>query len=310
MNMFPCPSASAIQAQVWFELRSGGLRVLAYGTGTAMVLYLLFTLAGPFFPFRPFAMIGVFGVAPAALLLLTRNAFGIRREKKRAYLSAFEATQPIGTAQMAGVKLLVRAACVLAVMAMIGLSVWASLSLLSEWGPWVTKKGNDMRMPMQQLLGDLADRFEGPWYGLVAHAYNVSFLILGLVTTFATFVALWARYSRGVVIWSSLLVLAGLALAIGFRSEALPQSMSVAIPWLVDAALVITIVYVLKSGFAERALTIPYVCAAVALSIANLVAYLPENVPPPGIGETFRQVLLPLLIFVLAPWSLSRIRHT
>ena len=86
--------------------------------------------------------------------------------------------------------------------------------------------------------------------------------------------------------------------------------MRVAIPWIVEGALVITIFLVLRHGFAERALNITYVCAAFVLSIANLVAYLPGNVPALGSGEIFRQILVPFLIFVLAPWSLSRIRHT
>jgi hypothetical protein len=308
MNMFPCPTTSATRAQIWFELRSGGLRVLAYGLGTAMVLYLVFALAGAFAPFRPFAMIGVFGVAPAALLLLARDAFGIRHEKKRAFLGAFEATQPRGTAQLASFKLLVRAACVLVALALIGVGIWTSLAELNDWSPWISKNGSDMRVPMLQLRGDLSARFESPWYALVAQAYNAMFLILCLVTTFATYVALRARYSILVIIWGSLLLLVGLAL--GIRSSLLPQAIGAAIPWIIAAALVIAIAHVLRSGFAERALTITYVCAAVALSIANLVAYLPGNAPPVGSGEILRQVLVPLLILVLAPWSLSRVRHT
>ena len=308
MNMFPCPTSSATRAQVWFELRSGGLRVLAVGLGAALVLYLLFALAGPFVFFRPLAMIGVFGVAPAALLLLSRNAFGIRRENKRQYLSAFEATQPRTTAQMAGVKLLVRTACVVVAMAIVVVGVWASLSQLAEWGPWITKKGTDMRMPMLDVLKDMRSQFEGPWHELVAQAFNIMVFILGMVATFATFAALRARYSMSVVIWGSLLLV--VAIFLGIRSDTLPQAMRAAIPWIVEAALVIAIVYVLKSGLTERALTITYVCIAVLLSIANLVAYLPENEPPLGMGEIFRQVLVPLLIFVMAPWSLNRIRHT
>lgn len=308
MNMLACPTSSAIQAQVWFELRSGGLRVLAVGLGAALVLYLLFALAGPFVFFRPLAMIGVFGVAPAALLLLSRNAFGIRREENRQFLSAFEATQPRATAQMAGVKLLVRTACVVAAMAIIGVGVWASLSQLSEWGPWITKKGTDMRIPMLDVLNDMRGQFEGRWHEIVAQAFTITVFVLGLVATFATFTALRARYSMRVIIWGSLLLVVGLAL--GIRSDTLPQAMRVAIPWIVEAALVISIVYVLWSGFADRALTITYVAVAVLLSILNLVAYLPGNEPPLGTGEIFRQALVPLLIFVLAPWSLNRLRHT
>ena len=71
------------------------------------------------------------------LLLLGGNAFGIRRKQGRTYASAFEATQPYGTARMAGLKVLVRTACVLAALMVVGVSVWASSSLMGAWGEWM-----------------------------------------------------------------------------------------------------------------------------------------------------------------------------
>ena len=66
------------------------------------------------------------------VLFLGGNAFGIRRKQGRTYVSAFEATQAYGTAQLALLKLLVKSACVLAAIIAIGVSVWISMPLLGD----------------------------------------------------------------------------------------------------------------------------------------------------------------------------------
>ena len=66
-----------------------------------------------------------------AVLTFGGNAFGIRRRQGRVYASAFEATQPYGTARLAGLKVLVRSVCVLAALVAVGVSVWASLSFIA-----------------------------------------------------------------------------------------------------------------------------------------------------------------------------------
>jgi hypothetical protein len=48
------------------------------------------------------------------MLFLGRNAFGVRSRQGRAYIGAFEATQPHGVVQTTALKLLVRSACLLA----------------------------------------------------------------------------------------------------------------------------------------------------------------------------------------------------
>ena len=73
-----------------------------------------------------FAMVSV-----VAVLILGANAFGIRATQGRSYASAFEATQPYGTGQLAVVKVLVRSVCVLAALTAVAVSVWASVSLIA-----------------------------------------------------------------------------------------------------------------------------------------------------------------------------------
>ncbi|MNC91083.1 hypothetical protein D3C83_72740 [compost metagenome] len=89
--------------------------------------------------------------------------------------------------------------------------------------------------------------------------------------------------------------------------------------WIATAAIVLTTAYVLWSGFAERVLTIPYAAGAVAISAAFGAAWLtvlhmagvqPAGMSPMNVISVVAPALLLLMVSVLAPWSLSRIRHT
>src|SRR5262245_10935861 len=129
----PCPTSSPTRAQAWFELKSSGLPVLAIGAAIATVIPLLVVVSGPIAAVRPY-VIGVPMLAlPGMLLFLAGNAFGIRRKQGRVFGSTFETTMPCRTAPLAGVKVLVRAACLVTALIVVGMSVWASMSLVSGW---------------------------------------------------------------------------------------------------------------------------------------------------------------------------------
>jgi hypothetical protein len=146
------------------------------------------------------------------------------------------------------------------------------------------------------------------------------------VAAFAVFGALRTRYSRRTNIAASLLLLSGLALALlalaarnGIVSPFVFDVLFASARWIVFAAMVFTTVYVLWSGFAERLLTIRYAGGAVALSAVFGAAWLTvlhmAGVQLTGMSATnvvwiVSPALLPLMASVLAPWSLSRVRHT
>ncbi len=127
---------------------------------------------------------------------------------------------------------------------------------------------------------------------------------------------------------SFLLVLYGLAfawLAVGIRVD--PETASQfhldvvyqAMRWIATAAMAATTVYVFWSGFSERVLTVRYAGGAVATSVAFGAAWLTvlhmagvrlDGLSAAHVASILSPALLPLTIGVLAPWSLSRIRHT
>jgi hypothetical protein len=339
----PCPTSSATWAQLWFDLKSTGLPVLRIGVLLALVILLLSAVSGRVdaalnsddmrarlscslsdcFYLRTgpvmFTPLSLF-----AVLVLGGNAFGIRRRQGRAYLSAFEATQTYGTAQLAVLKLLVKSICVLVALTAIVVSAWISLAMLGD--------------PVFLQMFDVPlSSHRSAITGAVAALSGYEQLALAVVAVvgIGVWVASWAavgavrtRYRRPVSIASFLLLVYGLALvwlAVGVRVH--PETarqlhldvVYAAMRWVVIAAIVCSTVYVFWSGFAEHVLTIRYAGGAVAVSAAFAAAWLTAlhaaGVQLGGMSATstiavVTPALLPLMASGLVPWSYSRIRHT
>ncbi len=200
------PPRQRRSAQVWFELKSSGLPALAVGLGVAMLIFLLFAISISVEIVRPIAVFVMMISGPTLLVLLSGNAFGIRRRQGRTYVSAFEMTQSFGTAQLVGLKLLVRTACLLVALIAVGVSIWASSSLVSASE---TGAGSGLLW----LSPEFGDSFAGQMaYSYIAQAVITSVVVALIVASLAAFSALRARYPRPLLIAGSLLLLHGAAL--------------------------------------------------------------------------------------------------
>jgi hypothetical protein len=339
---FPCPTSSATRAQVWFDFKSTGLPLLAIGVALGIVILLLGAVSNPIdaatfdgFPadkscpdrgcfYGPARMMTalVSISSPLIVVFLVGNAFGVRRKHGRSYVSVFEATQAHGAAQLAALKLLVRSACFLAALLAVGVSAWTSLSLLGD-EVFIAMWSVPLSSLVRGVTGALA-ALTG--YEQLALAIVAAVGVAVWVAAIAVLGALWTRYSRRATIAASSLLLAGLALALlalvarnGTVSPFVFDAIVAAARWIFFAALLITTAYVFWSGFAERVLTIRYASGAVAMSAAFGAAWLTVlhmvGVQLAGMSATnaisvVSPALLPLMASVLAPWSLSRIRHT
>jgi len=306
---FSCPTSSAVKAQVWFELRSSGLLVVAIGLASAVLIQLVTAISIPYVPVRIVSGLIVMVIVFATPIVMARNAFGIRHRQGRTFFSSFEAIQPLGTAQLAGVKLLVRMVCVILALVAVGMSTWQSDSLISKWGPWV-EDGNEEAIKRlengphlekirtmfgDELFGETKDRdFE--------NVVSIVIAVILIVSALAAFSAFRARYPRRVYITGALWLLF-LIWESSVSGSLLPATRT-AINWIVYAAILSTTVYLLRSGLAERSLTIRYVCYALAISAVTILIDLPERV-----GPFLAVVCLPLMICFSAPWALGRVRH-
>jgi hypothetical protein len=337
----PCPSSSATRAQVWLALKSNGLPVLTIGVACAILILLVSAVSAPIdaalnadpavpckikecFYVRAWPPLFIVPFSMFTVFFLGRKVFGICRTQGRTYVSAFDATQAYGSAQLAVLRLLVNSACVLAALIAIAVSSWISMPLLGDavfiqiWG-----------VPLSSRRFVIADTFAA-MTGLeqLALAIVAAVGVVVGVAAFAVFGALRARYSRRASIASFLLLVYGLAfvwLAVGGRMD--PETASQlhldvvyrVMRWIATAAMLVTTVYVFWSGFAERVLTIRYASGAVAISVAFAASWL-TVLPVAGVQlagmsamnavSVVSPALLPLMASVLAPWSYSRIRHT
>jgi hypothetical protein len=323
---FPCPTSSATRAQLWFDLKSSGLPVLAIGLALAVLNPLLFAISIPFEWLRPYAILCAIVSAPV-VLILGGNAFGLRRKQGRTYINLFEATRPLGAAQLAGLKVLLRTACVLTALIVIGVSVWASTSLVSAWGAWVTDGGQAAGPELVRARRAIGNAIGGQTgAAIAAQAVLTSIVVALMVALRAAFTVLRARYSRRVNTAISLLLLYVLALVLllvnvergyGFRPETMIGILK-ATRWIAAAAFGLATVYLFSSSLAERVLTPVHACVAVLIS-ALFVAALLTTLRTAGVqlaglstSDTFWMLspaMLPLMVSALAPWSLHRIRH-
>ncbi|HEU4779349.1 MAG TPA: hypothetical protein VFS58_05650 [Steroidobacteraceae bacterium] len=314
---FRCPTSSSTRAQVWFELRSSGLPVLVAGFGVALTLFLLCVISTSFGNFRfvsiPIAIIAVLMV----LFVLGGNAFGIRRKQGRTYASAFESTLPCGTAKLAGLKVLVRTACVLAALIALGASLWASISLVGDWGQFVMNNNQDAIPLLQKVRQKFADDFGGlTEYAHVALTIVAFIAVASVVSWQAAREALRARYPRLLLVVQWLPTVWGLAsitLALAHRNGVVPmflvRGFFTATFWMSWAAMAIAAIYLLWSGLEQRVVTLVYAGGALAVSVAFGAAWL-AGMPATSIVGILWPVWLILMLGLLAPWSLGRARHT
>jgi hypothetical protein len=319
VNLFrlPCPTSSATWAQVWFELRSSGLPVLTIGVAGALLLPILFAVAGPIDAMRSFPA-GLAVLSLPAMLVLGGNAFGIRRKQGRVYATAFMATQASGTARLAGLKVLVRTTCLLVALTVMGVSVWTSSSLASGWG----KDGSGL-VQVRRAVGTAIGALTG--YELFTLTIVVVLLVTMMVAARASLTALRARYPRQLLIASSVLLLYGFALVA--RSWGNPDEPEIELltalfeemTWIVGFVITVATVYLVWRSIADQILTLRHVGGAILVSAAFGAACVTllraagaplSGIPAAASVWMFVTALLPLTISVLAPWSLSRVRHT
>ena len=101
--------------------------------------------------------------------------------------------------------------------------------------------------------------------------------------------------------------------------DTLADALFGATPWIAAAALVLATVYLFWRSLAERLLTLRQACGALLVSAAFGAAWVTvlraAGVQLAGMSTAdavwmLSPALLTLMASVLAPWSLSRIRHT
>lgn len=322
-----CPTSSPTKAQIWFELKSSGLPVLTIGLAISVLLFALYAL-GIVFPIIRQVATGITALSiPAVLLVLSSNAFGIRRRQGRRFVSAFETAQAHDAARLAHLKVLVRTVCVLLAVSAVLWTIWGSSALIHSWGEWKfdgTKDASRGLLEVRSQVGRLLAARSG--FELVALGVVASIVIGGMVAWQASREALRIRYPRGVlaadwvpVVWGVSMGIAGVAGRNGAIAAPLATTLVLALSWLATAGIAGVTIYLIWSGFADGAIRGREVGIAVLIS-AIFVAAVGFVMQSTGtnvaslpaakiVGFLWMVPLIPMLA-ILAPWSLNRVRHT
>ena len=332
----PCPTSSSTRAQIWFELKTSGLPVLVIGVAFAIVIPLLLAVTtrldvalSAFFTEPATRVVAVLAamLSVPAVLLLGGNAFGIRARQGRKYANVYEATQAYGTARIAGLKVLVRSACLMAALVAVGTSIWTSASVipfdvLGDQDTFIEKS----RMPVSGWMRTIEGTVRAmSAYELFALAVVAAIVVAVMVTLRAAQPALRARYTRrmNIATWVVLLSAGALVLLVlatrrGIGVELLLNTIT-ATKWIAVAAMTLATAYLLWRVLAEQILTLRQACGAILMAAAFGVAWITvlqavgvqlSERPAMDAAWMLSPALLTLMAAVLAPWSLSRVRHT
>jgi hypothetical protein len=316
----PCPTSSATRAQIWFDLKSSGLTILGTGFLAALALLLLCALGGGMVFVRSFALSAPV-LAALLVLLMGANAFGIRRRQGRTYASVFDVTQAVGTGSLAGLRILVRSLCVSAAFGMVAASTWIAVSIVNRW-PNVGREGAGLQQGRDAVEAALLSMTSLQLFALAILVFG---MIVLLVTVRASLEALFARYRRRLIVAAGAILLYGFAFALtGLIDEretalsALARAIFTATSLIVAAAIVSATLYLAWRTVVERLLTPGQTAGAVLISVlfASVWATLTyaggvrfADMSLAGITLVSLPAVLPLFAAVLAPWSLSRVRH-
>jgi hypothetical protein len=271
------------------------------------------------------------------VLLFGGNAFGIRARQGRKYASAFEATQPFGSARMACLKVLVRTVCVLAALVPATASVWISsrvvpFAVLGHGGALIPENPGSSLNNWLRVAGRAVVAMSA--YEQLALASVAVVLVAVMVACRASFSALGARNPRRMAVAGAALLLYGYVLFLlaqisQFERDSLGLQHGVvsrlATPvfetsrWVAVAAIALATLCLLWRSLAERLLTLRSATLAVLVSAAFAAAWVAvlhatgvslSAMPTGGAIWMLSPALLPPLVSILAPWSLSRMRHT
>ncbi len=300
-----CPTTSAKRAEFWSEINGRALPVFVWSMMGALTLPSLWLLAN----FSDYVVVwATITFFIACIPLSGRPTLGIVTKQGATYLSTFDATRPINTAWLAGMKLGVSIVSMVAGMLVIAISMWFSAPLLEGF-----------IFSVETFKEFVFDYVETEPHlhivlSLVVYLVQFSTMVVFLAVLHTTYALYSDRLSFG-MLW---LMLYACVLPITIAMKLVPVSVGVNHVWLATGLIAVGAVYFIYSLAKERVMSAGQLLEFVLIWILYALAYFylqredglfePE-VPTEFIVFRVGICLLSLTLFALAPWSLARARH-
>jgi hypothetical protein len=301
-----CPTTSAKRAELWSEINGHGLPVIVWCLTAALIMPTLWLLSNlldsPLF----------FGVVTIIILHIPlikgTPTFGIRVKQGSAYMSTFDATRPLNTAWLTGVKLGVSTVSMTLGALLIGISFWVSTPLVEGFVEVVAAF-------KLFILDNIASKPAGEFVlwvmvTLVQLATMIAFL--------ASLQALYALYSSRLTFSILGLIIYANFLPVMIATKVFPVVVGVAHIWFLAGLIAAGAIYYIQSLAKNQVLNSRQIVVFVFMWTLYALAYfyllrvdglLEPDTPAVFIAFRAGVCMLTLAIFAMAPWSLSMARH-
>jgi hypothetical protein len=293
-------------ALIWFESLTVGAGVLASGVWIAVAVLVILSVAARSGLSDDILVVGAFWALAGPTLAAFRHVLGLDRKQGRVRMSPHLRTRAVGTARLAGIKVLVVTGALVGAWTIAFGAVWL-------FGTWVGFGGASLRAALADYLPTLS-------WGL-----GTAFGLFALIIHGASLLA-WAGAIQSLfVIHARRTTLAGLGiLAYGTTIVALAVqgSLDAELAFYIHvgalvAGLVALEAYFLSRLVAERILGERAVALVAALGLAFALATQGMTlrflgVDGAGLDEHAVALflgLLPLGAVAFMPWAISRLRH-
>jgi len=320
---FKCPTSSPVRAEIWRELQTRGLHfALSYGLalGGGVLMMMVFIVdrvavtgvetAQP----SQVVILSIISLSMASLLYLSK-VYGATFVNGQAQIGLFDRTRALSTVTLVSIKI------ANAILGLLVMTLTMSL-VIAIFGGFLVDNMAEMRASAWDFLLFL---FSWPmtdivYYGLLLFTQ----LCVGVVfyTSFSTWCMLTPKViggvwfcltAYGVVLWVAALLLAGEggigALFVSYLTQSL---------WLIVVAIPAAIAYLMHTLLRDCVLTrmqmgsLVGVCLTIGVMIFQTLTQFGEPVAEISLlAKSLARVvcLLPLTAALLAPWTMSWVRH-
>jgi hypothetical protein len=300
-----CPITNAKHAELWSEINGRGLPVFVWSLMAALCIPMIWFLSNLF---DSRALHGIGTGFTVFIPLLAAPTFGIVTKQGSSYLSTFDATRPLNTLWLVGMKMTVAVVSMIAGILVIAVSMWFSTPLVEGFIGGVEVGKENILSYFESL----------PTIELVL-------LILVRLVQFSTMVAFLATLSTTYVLYTNRMTYAVLGLLlyactlpILLATKIVPVSFALAQVWPL-LGLMIAVAAYFFFWMAKNAVIKPVqIAALVIVWILYTLAYFyllredeifaPET-PVEFVAIRVFLCLLSLVVVAMAPWSLAMIRH-
>ena len=301
-----CPTTSAKRAELWAEIHGHGLPVIVWCLTAALIMPTLWLFSNlvdsPLF----------FGIVTVIIIHIPivkgTPTFGIRIKQSSAYMSTFDATRPLNTAWLTGVKLSVAIVSMTTGALLIGISFWVSTPLVEGF---VEVVAAFKLFILDNIVAKPAGEFV-LWVlvTLVQLATMIAFL--------ASLQALYALYADRLTFSILGLILYSNFLPVMIATKVFPVAVGVGHIWFLAGLIATGAIYYIhslaKNGILNPRQIVVFVFAWVLYALAyfyllRVDGLLESDTPAVFIAFRAGVCMLTLTIFAMAPWSLAMARH-